>query len=772
MVKKLLGYSRINGNYRKNLIVFLLLASIPGIIFSMLIFFISKSQMENELETVHQNILSNRIESIKDQFTDLELLVANWAYQANLQDYNDLDMVNDYQSVNDILDRLMLMEGYNPLIGRVELYLNRPEPMIYTRNGYWFLEEAQVGVYNQLLKNNKKMFWNDTLASYEGGYEDKYAPLVVVHNLDNITRNPFGSLIVFLENEKFDSILQSPYEDGSVFLLQGSDQYFFGKKNQTNPDPVQRTVMEEINERDDNSKPFVLDYNNIKYTVTYDYFSRLDQRWYYVSIAPMTNITAPVVFISKLFIYLFLIVFILAIFLSIVFSRKLYDPIENITSKIGRNNIHYKNEFELIETQLNQLSTKSEDLQNRLRKQLPHLRAGFLLQLVQGHLYAYREKDLLERMKQFGWNGNNKKYMILFIQMTGFTKLKHRFSEGDEGLVTFLAVNIAEELMHSFNLDGDVINFHNLSLGILFSFSEEENTDEIDELVFHFSEKLIKDINNICKLDTYVGISKMLDSLNQVHSYFEDTRAALNFRNLQERNQIIEVKRMDAILEYNQNFEYPFDIEKEIVNAIRLGKKEEAISLVSQFLLQLSQNNVSEAMMKQGALKLLGSVYHIVLQSGLIEDFVEKSGSLYESLYKLKDTDEISQWFQDKVVIPIIDELSQKQNQRLRIIVDKVTDILDHYYMNDEISLEYCADQVNIHHSILSKVFREFTGWNFIDYLTNIRVTKAKELLLETDTKIKDIAESIGYKHTYFNRIFKKYEGITPSQFREINRKI
>jgi YesN/AraC family two-component response regulator len=73
--------------------------------------------------------------------------------------------------------------------------------------------------------------------------------------------------------------------------------------------------------------------------------------------------------------------------------------------------------------------------------------------------------------------------------------------------------------------------------------------------------------------------------------------------------------------------------------------------------------------------------------------------------------------------------------------------------------------------TILSKVFKDITGWNFIDYLTNIRIEKAKDLLMETDMKINCIAEKIGYKHSYFNRLFKKHEGVTPSHFREMNRK-
>ncbi len=761
-----------NGNYRKNLVVFLLLASFPGIIFSFLLFYVSKSQMEEELQAVHQNHMYNTIESIKGQFSELELFMANWASDANTKDYSDLNVVQDYRNIRDIFKTLIAMEGYNPLIGRVELFLNRPDPMVYTKNGYTLLEDKeQIQKYSQFLSNKQKLFWNHSHTSIESGYQNLYAPLVLVHNLDNHLFDPFGSLIVFIHPEQLANILNSPYEDGSVFLLSGNDKWLFSEENQTQPKPLQKAIMEEVEKRPNSTEPFVFHWDNIKYTVTYDHFSRLGEQWYYVSIAPMTNITAPVVFISKMSIYLSLFVFIFAILLSLFASKKLYAPIEKLTQKIyGNQETPTSNEFELIETRLQHLSTESKELENRLKQQMPYLREGYILQLLQGYLYSYREDDLKERIQQFGSHPQEKKYMVTFIQLFGFAKLKGRFSEGDEGLVTFLAVNIAEELVQSFELEADVVNFHDLSLGILFAFPMDQPTEEMDEKIIAFSEEFIAYINRICQMNVSVGISRTTDSLKAIHSIFEETKSSLSFRNLQENNQIIEMKKMDHLINHHCHFEYPFDLEKEITHAIRLRNTDEANKLLHEFFSSHAEQNVSEAVMKQGALKLLGSIFHIVLQSNLIEDFVRDGAKLYEELYKLKDPEEITDWFEHKVLLPIIEELSYKQDQRLRLIVQKVTDMLDTRYM-EEISLDYCADEVNLNPSILSKVFKEFTGWNFIDYLTSIRVGKAKELLIETDTKIKDIAEGIGYKHSYFNRIFKKFEGVTPSQYREMNRK-
>jgi YesN/AraC family two-component response regulator len=363
-----------------------------------------------------------------------------------------------------------------------------------------------------------------------------------------------------------------------------------------------------------------------------------------------------------------------------------------------------------------------------------------------------------------------KKYVIAFVRMSGFTKLIGRFTEGDEGLVTFLAVNIAEELLLSSEFEVDVVNFHDLSLGVLFSFPDDMPVPVIEEKVIELCEELSGSINDICKLNVSIGVSRVAESLKSVHRIFEETKESLSFRNLQEDNQIIEMKKLDTLQSSHTNYEYPFDLEKEIMHAIRQRNQEEAIRRLHEFFAVSTGQNVSEAMIRQGAFKLYSGIFDIVLQSGLLEEFLNEGANPYEKLHKLNNPEEIMQWFEHRVILPIVEWLSRKQDQRLQLVVHKVMHILESKYM-DELSLESCADEVGLNPSFLSKIFKDISGWNFIDYLTHIRLTKAKELLVDTDAKIMEIAEQTGYNSSYFNRIFRKHEGITPSEYREMHRK-
>jgi len=88
-------------------------------------------------------------------------------------------------------------------------------------------------------------------------------------------------------------------------------------------------------------------------------------------------------------------------------------------------------------------------------------------------------------------------------------------------------------------------------------------------------------------------------------------------------------------------------------------------------------------------------------------------------------------------------------------------------HFNEDITLELVAEKLNLSGGYLSTYFKEKTGKNFIDYLHEVRICEAKRLLTESNLKIQDVARKSGYHNmNSFHRMFKKYTGVTPSEFR------
>lgn len=88
-------------------------------------------------------------------------------------------------------------------------------------------------------------------------------------------------------------------------------------------------------------------------------------------------------------------------------------------------------------------------------------------------------------------------------------------------------------------------------------------------------------------------------------------------------------------------------------------------------------------------------------------------------------------------------------------------------HLSEEISLSVLAEEFHLNPQYISQLFKSEIGVGFLTYLTNMRLEKAKKLLVSTALSVAEIAEQCGYSdYRVFTKVFKKTEGITPSQFR------
>lgn len=99
-------------------------------------------------------------------------------------------------------------------------------------------------------------------------------------------------------------------------------------------------------------------------------------------------------------------------------------------------------------------------------------------------------------------------------------------------------------------------------------------------------------------------------------------------------------------------------------------------------------------------------------------------------------------------------------------IINKIVRFVQNH-LAEEISLSVLAEEFHFSTQYVSQLFKNEIGVNFLTYLTNIRMEKAKKLLLSTDLPIAEVSEQTGYgDYRVFTKVFKKSEGVTPSQYR------
>ncbi len=103
---------------------------------------------------------------------------------------------------------------------------------------------------------------------------------------------------------------------------------------------------------------------------------------------------------------------------------------------------------------------------------------------------------------------------------------------------------------------------------------------------------------------------------------------------------------------------------------------------------------------------------------------------------------------------------------KTNIKMQKAIEYIKEKYATD-LNMAVVSNYISMNYSLFSYTFKQYTGTNFVNYLKNIRVGEAKKLLTETDMKINEISQAVGYDHEkHFMKTFKGITGLTPSQYR------
>ncbi|GBG10409.1 AraC family transcriptional regulator [Paenibacillus agaridevorans] len=723
--------------------------------------------MQKNISDLHQNQIKERAQNIDDQFGSVELDISHWAFNPRFgSGLKDMNFIYEFRETYDITKTLFMLQGSHPLINQVQLYINGHNTVLFQPEFYKLSDRVQIDGFERIIAEGTNIYWTDWLPAAEGNAQDADTPIVLVHKIPGDSSTPFGVLVTELKREKVLNLLKTmtPYNQGFTMLLDKKGEVLVA--DHAEETAVNERLRAEVLGREEPSGTFLFNRDDVTYSVSYGKLTRLSTEWTYISATPITTITSSVVKLSNTIFLVSASGLVLALLLSWLASRRVYLPVERLLNSLkwhkGEDLARGMDEFQFLENQWNQLHDESLNLRNRLDEQRTHVRSGFLLQLLQGHLASYTEKDLKSRMKLYGWDTDDHQFRILHIQLTGYDILTERFSQGDESLVTFTASNIIEELAAQHFEQFSVMNFHDLTVAVLVMYPDGE---PIGERIQSLGTEITKAINGIIHMQVTITFSGAMERIQLIPDMYMEVERATGYRKFVNQNQLIDMEQLTAHADGSE-FHYPFALERDIVHAMRASDKEEAERLITLFLEEVLSARGTEILVQQSMLQLFATIQHAILQSGLSPHQLFGGENMFGQLSQIREPEKMLGWMKRKVILPFIDERDARANIELKRLVESTIDYIHAHYASD-LSLEQCADLAGTNSYTLSKYFKQFMGINFIDYVTELRIDKAKTLLRETDLKINDIAGEVGYQQRYFNRIFKKQVGLTPGQFRE-----
>lgn len=213
--------------------------------------------------------------------------------------------------------------------------------------------------------------------------------------------------------------------------------------------------------------------------------------------------------------------------------------------------------------------------------------------------------------------------------------------------------------------------------------------------------------------------------------------------------------------------DYPIHLEKELFDAVKKGDVGR-VRLKAEHFFNWMEGKYQEDLenIKLKVLEFVLYAEHLSYESGgRVYHFQDRFGYL-DRVQKMASYQEILSWFVEKITDACM-SLNRKKEDQSNAIIKKAKEYINQRFMKD-ISLDEVSREVDISSYYFSKLFKGETGENFIEYLTRIRMDKARELLQSKEFSIKQICVLVGYSDpNYFSRIFKKSIGITPTEYRE-----
>lgn len=292
--------------------------------------------------------------------------------------------------------------------------------------------------------------------------------------------------------------------------------------------------------------------------------------------------------------------------------------------------------------------------------------------------------------------------------------------------------------------------------------AEETAADEYAERVriIETARQMVRKLRRDMDAQFRVGIGSV-KRLDQVQDSY--TEAMNSFRYT--TGSVAHAKDLPMACSYEED--YPIRTEQKFFEGVQNGDVTVAVAEANRFFDWMAGRHGGEMLdVKLKALEFVLLAEKITYESGGSTYRFEARHDYLPSLLELKSYEEIRSWFLTKIREAAGNVLNSKENKTISLVEQAKEYINGHYF--SDISLDDVSREVNISPYYFSKLFKEETGENFIEYVTAVRMEKAKELLMHTDKSMKEICCEVGYSDpNYFSRSFKKNVGVTPTEYKE-----
>lgn len=724
--------------------------------------------MEIEVESIHIASLKQTEKNLHQRIEEIDLIVkqiSNSSKVINYQNVSEPHMGSDTYKTIEITKDLFDYKQSNNFIYDYYLYYEQSDTVISVNSSHdlpsfyqykYGYTDMSVDQWRDYLTN--KFHNKQILPSQQMNVEHhKQSMLTYIHSL-GLPYSTKGSIVILINNKELDKMLGNglDYKEGWAYISNDDGEIIsstaWGESDvETVEIPTQ--TQQGLFKKNIQSKDM---------TITY---LKSDQNnWSYVMVQPtgvaMNNlIRLQKIALTTLYISL---TFgsIIALYLAKRSSRPLDSIVKQVVEKSDEDWNRSQNAYGLIEDTISRLFSDKDELENKIKEQIPILRQTFFDQLLTGEFTS--EQMMKNMLHHTGINLDGTFYSVIIIHF------RDDQSEGNEQLLMRLDKTkvLAKEII--LKVDSAHCHVHDLKaneIAVLFS-SKTENIDQHKEDINEYTAQINDILAEKLKIRSLIAIGGIYGNVFDISRTYEEAKRTIQFIILNNTKAFL---RYDEIPEVKNIYHYPIEVESRLINFVKAGDIQDTQKLLKQlFTENFQEKSLSVPTLQLFLYDLSGTLMKVIefldKSERIREKYIER---LFKQLDKSQDLEKKYQIIEDKYVniCKVMNDRKKSQNVQLR---DDLIEYVHLSYHHPDLSLAEVANHFQISEVYLSNFFKEQTGEKFSDCIERIRMEHARELLKEDILTINEIAIKVGYyTANTFGRAFKRVHGVSATSYKK-----
>ncbi|MFE5317690.1 helix-turn-helix domain-containing protein [Paenibacillus sp. NPDC056579] len=705
--------------------------------------------VNTQLLTQTQLQLENSLQSIEAAIVQLSL---SPSFTAILEDDLTGISYDNYLKVRSMVLEISSLYLHDSIINNIEV-INLDKGWVLRNGGVVALTEAYNGEEIEGLRQSVTgSTWTKLNADYF-----QYILKVPFPTFQQFT----GMIRTKVSSHDINQELMASKELGEMTLIDANGQMIRGLTQYKLVQADVDALIDQIHSRIQQSPKgtFLTKLGKTDYSIIY--MQSAKYKWTYVSIVSTLEARRDSRFIG-LFIFVtgFLVISVFFVF-SLFGSKRLYSPIKRLYQLVALHSnektVQQSNELDFMNSRLQLFFQDSRKLQGQLSIQSQQLNDFFAFKLFQGEVKQH------EIDKKWGHPAPWSQFGVLVIQIDTLEGTVYK--EADKDLLLFAVKNMGAEVADE-DLVLDPVIIHNMAV-ILIGVNHRSE-EALREDMYLLSRSIQQAIKQYLRLQISIGISLPFTKSVQAGDAFHEAADALKSRITYGREAILFAAEADAA--ETAKAKYPTHLVKELTEAAKFGDLNQSRQCLHAFIMEIFSGQHDY---RNGTMFTFLLIIDLIKISHHSEErFLKllKDKPIFNQLDQLLQTSaqETEEWLYRQIVEPIIEEMMTRSETQQRNITKMLIQMIHDEYDSD-LTLEGCASRLHYNPNYLGQMFKRETGSSFSDYLSHHRLTISKKLLVETDDLVQDIAEKLRFSNSQnFIRSFRKLEGMTPKQYREL----